>query len=89
MQGERFTVIAGTSGFIATLALPEINTIVSVLVGVATLVFIVTRWIIFVKTYGGFRRLFSLAPDRPLPSHRAHRCDDCPVGMDHPDRPRN
>lgn len=52
------TAAIGTAGFVATLSLAEINNVVSILVGVATLGFVVTRWLSFVHTRGGLRTVF-------------------------------
>lgn len=59
------TAAIGTAGFVATLSLAEINNLVSVLVGLATLGFVVTRWLDFVHTRGGFRALFFSNSKRP------------------------
>ncbi len=77
MQSERATITAGGLGFIATLTLPEINAAVSVLVGLATLGFILTRWVLFVKKSGGLRALL-FAPSSPRPAPAVRRCEDCP-----------
>lgn len=59
------TAAIGTAGFVATLSLAEINNLVSVLVGLATLGFVVTRWVSFVHTRGGFRAVFFRDSKRP------------------------
>lgn len=60
------TAFVGTAGFFATLTLAEINTLVSVFVGVATLGFVVTKWVLLVRSRGGFRGIFFAQP-QPIP----------------------
>jgi len=56
------TTLVGTAGFFATLTLAEINSLVSVLVGVATLGFMVTKWLLLVRSRGGFQAVFCPTP---------------------------
>lgn len=61
------TTLIGTAGFFATLTLAEINSLVSILVGVATLGFMVTKWALLVRSRGGFRAvLFPSADPTPV-----------------------
>ena len=54
----------GAGGFFATLTLGDFNTFIAILVGLATLGFVITRWIFFVHSQGGFASLFcSRSPD--------------------------
>lgn len=61
----------GALGFVAALSLEQINTFVSLLVGLTTLVFVATRWIFFVNTRGGWRAI--LAPRPPAPGPQESR----------------
>ena len=63
-------IYIGAGGFLATVTLADLNALVAVLVGLATLGFVITRWAFFVQSRGGFASLFV------SPSQAAQRSDD-------------
>jgi hypothetical protein len=79
VQSDR-TPITGALGFVATLTLGEVNALVGILVGLATLGFILTRWLYHVKARGGYASLFA-----PASPPVARPCPDCPA-VDRVDR---
>lgn len=76
-------IVAGGVGFIASITLADLSAVVSLLVGVATLGFVVTRWALYLKANGGLAALFSSArPPSPSPAPAARPCADCPAKTD-------
>lgn len=71
--------VVGVAGFVASLSLAEVNTLVALCVGLCTLGFVITRWAHFVASRGGFRSLFSVRQSSPVPV--VQRCVDCPAEM--------
>ena len=58
MKGEP-GIAVGTLGFVASLSLGDVNTIVAIAVGLATLAFVITRWFHFIASRGGLRWVFA------------------------------
>ena len=63
-KSEPFAYV-GTAGFLASLSLHDSSALVALLVGLATLLLVLTRWLVIVRKNGGFRAIFW--PSEPAP----------------------
>jgi hypothetical protein len=76
-KSEPFAYV-GTAGFLASLSLHESSAFVALLVGLATLLLVVTRWLVIIRQNGGFRAVFW--PSQPIPVR---------TNTEQPETPRN
>jgi hypothetical protein len=61
-----FTPLIGLLGFVGSISLDRIDAVVSILVGLTTLTYVVTKWVVVIRKYGGFCRVCPLRLSSPL-----------------------